>query len=746
MSGLGRFAGRVLGKLLLVASIVPILLLGPSLLRAPVTLWHELAVRVPAPCVGHTPRAVRVIRLSGPRVRLAWKAPGGLRPTAYRVLRSGHTVAQTKGSSMVVAVKLHRRTTLTVEARYTRSPRACATALSTMLTLRPPGAVSDLHVLRQAPGSLTLGWHKAHPGDAPISGYRVLRDGAVVGQAKHTTYTLRVSGGRSHQITVVAVDTRGHVGPASNAISLGATSHAAPPPRLAIPASPRPQVAVVAAVAETPPGMPESVAYSEVVDQSATISWLAATPGSARIVGYRVYRDEELVGETPATSMHLTNLSSNRTYAISVSTVDAAGRESARTAPLGLLTTHTPPSTPTDLLASQISSQTVTLEWSPSTPVSGEIVGYRVFRNEVPVGQVSATQLTLTNLAPSTNYQITVAAVDSLGAMSAPTAPLEVQTAEPPPTHGTAQAFLLASTDQSFEDFEAHYQQIGVVYPTYFNCGTGGTVTGNNDPLITGWAQARKVAVMPRLNCQNPALENQILTEPAIRETMLDELMSRAETYNYQGIQIDFEGAPTNDRGAFTTFITELAARLHAQGRKLSTIVTAKYYNVPTGRAAMYDDAALSVPSDYMFVLDWGLHWTTSAPGGMDEMTWWTKVADYTATMPNKSKFVIGMPLYGIDWPGGGGSSNPGTALEYSDVMALASRYGITPQFEAVAQDPYFTYTNAEGVQHTVWYSDQQSVEARLQVAASLGLGVGLWHLGTEDQSVWELSGLGGSG
>ncbi len=42
------------------------------------------------------------------------------------------------------------------------------------------------------------------------------------------------------------------------------------------------------------------------------------------------------------------------------------------------------------------------------------------------------------------------------------------------------QAFLLASTDQSFYDLEAHYQQIGVVYPTYFDCGPGGDVTGSD--------------------------------------------------------------------------------------------------------------------------------------------------------------------------------------------------------------------------------------------------------------------------
>lgn len=743
MKSLLPFAGRVLGKLLLIGSVVPIVLLGPSLLRAPVTLLHELAVRVPVTaCNGRAPRQVRIVRMTGPHVRLVWRAPAGAHPAAYRVLRSGHTVAQTRSRSLVVAVKLRRRTTFTVQARYSHPPHRCAAVVRAALALRPPGAVSDLSIVRQLPGSLTLSWHKASRGDAPISGYRVLRDGGVVGQTRGTVFTLRVSGSRPHRITVVAVDTRGQLGPASEPVLLNAQQQASRPP-----SPPHPAIAaVVAPPAEVPPGMPEDVAYSEVVDQAATISWLAATPGSARIVGYRVYRDEELVGETPGTSMRLTNLSSNQSYAITVSTVDAAHRESARTQPVTVLTTHTPPSTPTALTATGVSSQTIALQWAPSTPVSGMIVGYRVFRDEVPVGQVAATQTTLSNLFPSTDYKITVAAVDSLGAISAPTAPLEVQTAEPPPTHGSAQVFLLASTDQSFEDFEAHYQQIGVVYPTYFECGAAGTVTGKNDPLITGWAQARKVEVLPRLNCQNSSREHQILTDMPTRETMIDELLSRAETYDYQGIQIDFEAAPASDRQAFTAFITELAARLHAQGRKLSTIVTAKTYNIMSGRAAMYDDAALSYVSDYIFVLDWGLHWTTSAPGGMDEMSWWKKVAEYAATMPNKSKFYIGMPMYGIDWAGAGGASNPGTALEYSDVMALANQYGVTPQFEPVAQDPYFTYTAEGGVNHTVWYSDRESIEGRLQVIASLGMGAGLWHMGAEDQSIWELPGLGGEG
>ncbi len=223
---------------------------------------------------------------------------------------------------------------------------------------------------------------------------------------------------------------------------------------------------------------------------------------------------------------------------------------------------------------------------------------------------------------------------------------------------------------------------------------------------------------------------------------MIETLAALCREHGYSGIQVDFEGAAPAEREPFTNWIAALAGALHAQGEKLSTIVTAKYYNITSGRAAMYNDAALSASSDYIFVLDWGLHWTTSAPGGIDEMPWFKRVAEYTATMPNREKFILGMPMYGIDWADGGGPANPGVPMEYNEIEALEGAYGATPEWDAEAQDPHFSYTDGAGVSHQVWYTDAESIDARVALAQSLGLGVGLWHLGSEDQSIWELPAL----
>ncbi len=791
-------------------TLAALALLAPSALASGVPSSATAAST--HPCSGPAPRDLHLTRIGGPRARLSWKAPAGAGAgISYRVQRSGRTVGQTTRGSIVLRITPGRVTTFSVQARGgVEAGHGCWSKVRSKVPFRGPGKVAGVRVVGHGGGTITLSWRTAAHGDAPLAGYRVVRDAAVVGQTHGRNYVLKVSSGRAHRVSVSAVDTRGHLGPASATLVIGAGGQ------------------VSSGGGGAGPSTPTGVSAADVSEQGATIVWIASKAGGSRIIGYRVYRDGRLVGQTPGSSMRLVHLIYPHTYAIAVSAVDAAKRESARSAPLSLstthtppggspliaaehvtdtsatlswqpgsvtagslagyvlykdgapvglvhsqsatvtlasqrsytftvraedaagylsapapdvtvVTTHTPPSTPGGLSANGVTSQSLQLNWSPSTPVSGNIVGYRVFRDGEPIGQIGDPAMTVSNLAPSTDYRFSVVAVDSLGAISEATPELLVHTADPTPTTGTAQAFLLASTDQSFRDLEAHYQQVGVVYPTYFECGAGGEVTGKDDPLVTGWSEARQIEVMPRLNCQNSGREAQLLNDSSQRAKLVDNLAKLCQTYGYEGIQVDFEGADPSERNPFTAFITLLAEKLHSQGDKVSTIVTAKYYNVPTGRAAMYDDAALSGPSDYVFVLDWGIHWTTSGPGSLDEYPWFKRVAEYTATMPHLSKFVLGMPMYGIDWANGGGQGNPGTPLEYEDIVALQTVFGALPEWDATALSPHFSYKDGSGVRHDVWFTNQQSIGARMQLAQSLGLGIGLWHLGSEDQSVWSL-------
>ena len=190
-----------------------------------------------------------------------------------------------------------------------------------------------------------------------------------------------------------------------------------------------------------------------------------------------------------------------------------------------------------------------------------------------------------------------------------------------------------------------------------------------------------------------------------------------------------------------TSFVTELASRLHADGRLLTLAVSPKAKDVPThSRSGIFDYIALAnSPVDCLFVMAWGLHWSTSAPGSQDDATWTRQIADYVATMPQPRKFIYGTNLYAMDWPAGGGASHPATAYEYDDVFPRLPGLGATVVLDAASDTWHATYTDDANVAHDVWYPDGATIGDRIRMASAHGLGgVGFWRLGREDQRLWD--------
>src|SRR6185295_8104170 len=173
----------------------------------------------------------------------------------------------------------------------------------------------------------------------------------------------------------------------------------------------------------------------------------------------------------------------------SVASVDTRGHVSAASAPVTVDLSSRAPGAPAGLAATSVSETAIGLSWEPGAPGSGRVVGYRVYRNGTLLGQVAGTSYVASNLAPGQSYSFTVQAVDSRSQVSDLSAPATATTAAPVPTTGSAHAYLLATTDQSFADFRAHYMNIGVVHPTYFQCNRAtSAIEGQDDPLVTQWA------------------------------------------------------------------------------------------------------------------------------------------------------------------------------------------------------------------------------------------------------------------
>ena len=319
---------------------------------------------------------------------------------------------------------------------------------------------------------------------------------------------------------------------------------------------------------------------------------------------------------------------------------------------------------------------------------------------------------------------------------------------------GGVRAFVLAGAPDSFADLQVHVASISVAYPTYFQCASSGSrVMSSEEADLNEYAAAHGVALMPRYTCQAGAQVHRLLADRSLRAHLLSQLLALGARTPYRGLCLDLENDLAADRTPMSTFVAALARGLHALGKRLTVVVDGVTHESPLASTGFYDDAEIAALADEVFVLAWGVHWEHSAPGPIAPLPWVREVAAYLRSLPHAHRFVLGVPMYGLDWvdpngpsEGDGGSVAGGagavadggaaSAYQYSNVVRLAETVGATPTRDVAADEMTFAYTRA-GARHTVFYLDASAVAARLRAGLDAGLNVGVWRLGSEDQSLW---------
>ena len=125
----------------------------------------------------------------------------------------------------------------------------------------------------------------------------------------------------------------------------------------------------------------------------------------------------------------------------------------------------TPPSVPTGLTATAVSSSQINLAWNASTDNVG-VTGYRVYRGGTQIASVSSTTYSDTGLTPSTTYSYTVAAFDAAGNVSAQSSPATATT-------------LVASSSPGLVAAYSFNEGLGVTATDSSGNGNTGTLVGD---------------------------------------------------------------------------------------------------------------------------------------------------------------------------------------------------------------------------------------------------------------------------
>ena len=260
----------------------------------------------------------------------------------------------------------------------------------------PPTTPTGLATTATSASSLSVSW-AASTDDVGVTGYRVYRDGTLLGAATQTGYTAgNLSCGLSYTFAVEAYDAAGNVSPKSSVTAFTSACADTAPPTV-------PGLATIAATSQT----------------SITLSWTASLD-NVGVVGYGVYRNGVLAGTTPFTTYAVGGLSCGTSYVLDVDAFDAAANRStkasvtAATSPCG---DTSPPTAPSNLHVTASTATSVSSAWTGSTDNVG-ISGYNLYVNGAKVGSATGTSYLLSSLSCGAGYTLGVEAFDVSGNVS----------------------------------------------------------------------------------------------------------------------------------------------------------------------------------------------------------------------------------------------------------------------------------------------------------------------------------------
>ncbi len=390
-----------------------------------------LALAVQAVAALTAPVTLSTTNLKATSFTLKWTAAAGATGgiAGYDVYLDGALLGSTLATPRSLAVTGLAPLTaysLTVVARDNSgafSPPSAALAVSTLADTTAPTRPTALITAALTTTSFTLSW-TAPTDNVGISGYNVYRAGVLVGPSATTSLALTgLAPDTAHRMTVRALDAAGNLSAASAALK-------------------------VRTLAE-PPSTPTALNIVNLKAASFTLNWTASTGGTGGIAAYEVYRDGVLYGTTTKISYAFTAQTPLTTYSLTIVARDHEGRVSAPSAALSVSTPAdtTKPTVPKDLSAANVTHNSFTLNWTPSTDNVG-VTGYDVLSNNVVIGSPFAPPFAVTGLAPLTTYLMRVRAKDAVGNVSVLSVILPVTTEAPPNFDPTVT--LTAPTNNSF--------------------------------------------------------------------------------------------------------------------------------------------------------------------------------------------------------------------------------------------------------------------------------------------------------
>ncbi|MEX2414601.1 MAG: glycoside hydrolase family 18 protein [Paenibacillaceae bacterium] len=242
----------------------------------------------------------------------------------------------------------------------------------------------------------------------------------------------------------------------------------------------------------------------------------------------------------------------------------------------------------------------------------------------------------------------------------------------------------------------------------------------------------------------SPDIARAIFTNTAARDAMITSIIRTMKNKGFRVLNIDFENLYADDRELYNQFLREITARLHQEGLLVSTALAPKTSAAQVGQwYEAHDYRAHGEIVDFVIIMTYEWGWSGGPPMAVAPIPQVRAVLDFAVSVIPPSKILMGAPLYGYDWTlpfvlGG----EFARSLSPQAAVIQARNVGAVIRYDPVSQAPNYSYYDAEGKEHIVWFEDARSAQAKFDLIKLYGLrGISYWVLGNPFPQNWALLG-----
>jgi spore germination protein len=232
----------------------------------------------------------------------------------------------------------------------------------------------------------------------------------------------------------------------------------------------------------------------------------------------------------------------------------------------------------------------------------------------------------------------------------------------------------------------------------------------------------------------------QLTASPGAVAALVQNMVEECELTGADGVDLDFEQLPTENRFSYGKFVSQLSDELHARGKMLS-ICTASPCSTETRDFGLpfLDTSWLGHYVDHVRPMNYGLFFpSTPILGPTATAPWARERMEYLMLQVPRHKIIMGLPTYSVDWD----VTDPTKSRQIYDWKWLAEREKESEIGRAWLPHMdvgLMRFLDAEGHIHYVYVTDAKSTRSHLETVIALDLaGICFWCMRGEDPAIWD--------